>query len=351
MNKITAKEIKNHAKKCGADIVGITTLDRFEGLPKQMDPREIFPEAKSMIVMGFRIFRGVYRGIEEGTFFAAYSIMGYEGTRWVFQPVTLWNFTKLLENEGYEAVPIPDNFPWSNLDRLNPDDIGTDFINVNQSEYGKPSGTFSRPVAPDKPLPDVFVQLKIAAYCAGLGEIGYSGQFLTPEFGPRQMFAAILTDAVLDPDPIFTGKICDQCLECVKECPAQAISKDEMVKVKVGGRELKWAKLDFKKCSVAFYGGIKEYNPFMVSEKDELGFSEQPYTKSMRYKIAPAFWYGRSLEGKRGCHMACMIHLEKQGKIKNVFQAPFRRKTPWKLSQALKDLPPENAAKHKIDEQ
>lgn len=126
MDRLT-KEVKEYAKKCGADIVGIASMDRFEGLPKQMDPRHIFPEAKSMIVIGFRIFRGLFRGIEEGTFYSAYSVMGYEGTRWVFQPVVLWNFTKLLENKGYEAIPIPDNFPWSNIDNLEPNDRGEFF--------------------------------------------------------------------------------------------------------------------------------------------------------------------------------------------------------------------------------
>ena len=108
---LTSEQVKEHAKRCGADLVGITSMDRFEGIPKQMDPRYIFPDAQSMIVMGFRIFRGVFRGIEEGTYFAALSIMGFEGMRWVFQPVSLWNFTKIIENAGYEAIPIPDNFP------------------------------------------------------------------------------------------------------------------------------------------------------------------------------------------------------------------------------------------------
>ena len=52
---MTKDEIKALAKSLGADIVGITSMDRFEGAPKQMDPRYIMPEAKSMIVMGFRV--------------------------------------------------------------------------------------------------------------------------------------------------------------------------------------------------------------------------------------------------------------------------------------------------------
>ena len=328
---IEAKEVKEYARKCGADIVGISSMDRFEGTPKQMDPRFIFPDAKSMIVLGFRIFRGVFRGIEEGTFFAPYSIMGYEGTRWIFQPIVLWNFTKLLENEGYEAVPVPNNFPWSNIDNLDPDHIGQDFIDVNPSRIGNIDGNWSKAVSPEKPAPDIFFQLKLAAFCAGLGEVGYSGMFLTPEFGPRQMFAAILTDAPLEPDPLFDERLCDDCMACVKECPAGAISKTEKTRVAIAGRDLEWAKLNFKTCSVAIHGGDREHNPFMISAEDEKGFTQQPYTKSMCYKLKPHLWYGREIGGMRGCQIACMIHLEEQGKIKNSFKKPFRTTKPWRL--------------------
>jgi ferredoxin len=321
-------QVKAYAKECGADIVGITSMDRFEGLPAHMDPRQICPDAKSMIVMGFRILRGTLRGVEEGTFFTSYSIMGHAGTRWVFQPVTLWRFTKLLEDAGYESMPIPDNFPWCNIDKANPDELGQGFIDVNPSVYGKTDGTWSRPVAPDKPAPDVFFQLRLAAYCAGLGEIGYSGMLLTPEFGPRQMFAAVLTDAEFEPDPLHPGGLCDRCMACVKECPGKAISATETVKVRIAGRDLEWARLDFAKCSVSFHGGDKAHNPFMVTPKDEEGFTRQPYTESKKYKLGPHFFTGRALEGMRGCQMACMRHLEGQGKLKNTFKMPFP-KADW----------------------
>ncbi len=350
---IRAKEVKEYAKQCGADIVGITSMDRFEGLPKEMDPRQIFPEAKSMIVLGFRIFRGVFRGIEEGTWFGTYSVMGYNGIRWVFQPVTMWQFTKIIENEGHEAIPIVDNFPWSNIDNLNPDFIGQDFINVNRTMYGEPekwAKKWSKPVLQDKPAPDIFVPMKICAYCAGLGEIGYSGMFLTPEFGPRQMFSCVITDLELEPDPVFAGGLCDRCMLCVKECPAHAISEKEKVKINVGGKDLEWAKLDFKKCSVSFFGGAKEFNPFMVTEEDEKGFTQQPYTKSMNYKLDPHMWDGRGVEGMRGCQIACFIHLEEQKKLKNIFKRPFRTKEPWKIKRKLTKESFKQERKLKIDE-
>lgn len=63
---LTAKEkIRKYAKQIGADLCGFASMDRFEGAPKQMDPRYIFPEAKTCIVLAFRIPRGYFRGVEE----------------------------------------------------------------------------------------------------------------------------------------------------------------------------------------------------------------------------------------------------------------------------------------------
>ncbi len=86
---LDAKTIKEYARELGADIVGIASMDRFEGAPPQMDPRFIMPKAKSMIVMGFRVMRGSLRGIEEGTFFSNYSAMGYGGLTYLYIPMTV----------------------------------------------------------------------------------------------------------------------------------------------------------------------------------------------------------------------------------------------------------------------
>ena len=86
----------------------------------------------------------------------------------------------------------------------------------------------SKPVAPDKPAPDVLIHVRIAAYLAGLGEIGYSKVFLTPEFGPRQRFAMVMTEMELEPDPIYDGPpLCNRCMSCVRNCPGQAINPIE----------------------------------------------------------------------------------------------------------------------------
>jgi len=280
--------------------VGIADVERFEGAPKQMDPRYINPDAKALIVIGLRIPRGTLRGIEEGTYFLSYSSQGYGSINLIYNPFILFHLTRFIEDNGYEATPIPN-----------------DYYNWPAVEYatGQIKTNWSKPVSPDKPAPDIFIHFRIAGFCAGLGEIGYSKLLLTPKFGPRQRLACILTDAPLEPDPLIEpGTICDRCLLCAKECSANAISTEETVKVKVAGVELEWGKLDIEACTKGFQG-MKPYdrhNPF-VGEP------------------SPAIIYSRAIEGARGCIRACMIHLEKEGRIKNRFEKPFRRRKVWHM--------------------
>ena len=100
---LTSQMIKEAALAAGADMCGIGSMDRFEGAPREMDPRFIFPEAKSVIGMVFRIPRGVQRGIEEGTQFYQYPSMAYGGINEIFAPSVLYQVGQLIEDEGYEA--------------------------------------------------------------------------------------------------------------------------------------------------------------------------------------------------------------------------------------------------------
>lgn len=316
---LTSALVKKQARVLGADLVGIASMDRFEGTPRQQDPRYIFPDAKALIALGFRIPRGYLRGIEEGTFFGVYSNMGSPGMTTVYMPMVMRELACYIEEHDYEAVPVA-------------------------TAFGNPSVTWkgfdpaiSRPVSPDKPHPDVTVDLRLAAFAAGLGEIGYSGRLLTPEFGPRQRIGIMLTDAPLEPDPLFEGEICDRCMLCASECPGNAISTTETQTATVAGRKLEWGKLDAIKCSVAYRGGNPAYNPFMRPGA-EPGRYEQLYEGGAY--LSQVVGYPRQFDklaaigGARGCIRACMIHLEERGVLKNGFVNPFRRRPPWKLDPA-----------------
>ncbi len=312
---LTADYVKKQALAMGADMVGIANIERFEGAPIQMDPRQIMPEARSVIAMAFRVMRGSLRGIEEGTYFSNYSAMGYGGITYLYMPMTVINLAKVIEDEGYEAIPYGHQSDWRSIDNV-----------------GVRRGDFSRPVAPGRAAPDVMVHLRIASYLAGLGEIGFSKMLLTPKFGPRNRVGIIITEAELEPDPIYAGPpLCNRCMACVQACPAGAIPKDRTVKVTLAGREVEWADIDCSACDVAFRGAqeakdgeIEDYMEWGAKKKLKPG-----WWSPFRRKPRNLYNTGQAVCGARGCTRACMISLESRGVLENKFHKPFRRRPVW----------------------
>lgn len=66
--------------------------------------------------------------------------------------------------------------------------------------------------------------------------------------GPRVRVTSIITEAEIDPSPLYEGpKICDphSCgFICVKACPLSALSERESVSVEIGGKAFCYGKLD-----------------------------------------------------------------------------------------------------------
>ena len=327
---LAAQDVKRFAEACGADMAGIANIERFEGCPIQMDPRQIMPEAKSVIAMAFRVMRGSLRGVEEGTFFSNYSSMGYGGLTYLYIPMAVINICRRIEDEGYEAIPYGHQSDWRNI-----------------GNEGDPREGFSRPVAPGRAAPDVMVHLRMAAFLAGLGEIGYSKMLLTPRFGPRQRVGIIITELELEPDELYSGPaLCNRCMACVEQCPAGAISRDKTVKVAAAGRELEWAEIDCKACDIYFRGG-KE----MPEVSDEPEYMEPLYGRKIARGSNTPFYYkprnlynaGQAICGARGCTRACMMSLEKRGVLSNKFKSPFRRRAPWSVDWSA-EVAPDDAA-------
>jgi len=175
-------------------------MDRFEGAPREMDPRYFFPEAKSIIGMIFRIPRGYIRGVEQGTHFFQYPSMGYAAINESLAPMAFYKVGRLIEDDGYEAAVYRNTGGRGAVS----DVTGKPGFEESPEEDRR-AVAFTRSVAPDRPAPDVLMDFRHAAYVCGLGEMGHGGFFLTPEFGPLQRFAFILTDAELEPDPVYAG--------------------------------------------------------------------------------------------------------------------------------------------------
>ena len=271
------QKILDAAKKEGIDLIGFAGRDRFTGVPAQNDPFAIFPEAKTVILVGKRITRGSLRGVEEGTNFGDYNIFGRSWLEDEFLALACYNMVNVLEDEGWEACPL---FP-------------------NPSEL-KPQGV---PVAPGRPAPNVFPDFEYAAVACGLCEIGFSGILLSPQFGSRQRFHMILTDAELEPSPLLTGPVCDRCGLCAKVCPLGAIDADKTKEIDVCGKKMTVAEVNYAKCRSCKNGACPN----------------RQSSAARPDRIAAL------------CNRTCLSHLEESGRIGNVFEQPFRKRPAWAI--------------------
>lgn len=268
-------KISECAKKAGIDLLGYAPKERFDFLPAHLNPFSIFPEGKTVIMLGKRICRGSLRGVEEGTNFIDYSFFGSGWLEDEFLAIACYDMTRVIEDEGWEAVPI---FP-------NPSEV-------------KAQGV---PVSPERPAPNVHPDFTYAAVACGIAEISVNGILFTPEFGSRQRFHMIITDAELTPSQILEQKVCDGCMKCADVCPLGAVSKTEFETVEICGKTMKIAKIDYNKCKKCPNGAV----PNRLS----------PMGKPDRIAAL--------------CNRTCICHLEKNNLVGNVFENSFRQREAW----------------------
>ncbi len=267
------KKLKEYARQAGADVIGVANVERFDELSAEKHPLSIFPETKSVIVLGRRITRGTLRGVEEGTNFGNYSMFGYDWLENRFIALTTFTVSEFLEDNGWEAVPLP-NIP----------------------PQVPPMGVSVKEGSPE---PNVLLDFDDAAVRAGVGEIGYLGVLLTPEFGPRQRIQMILTDAEIEPDPILTEDICPRSSELKDFCPLGAFKGEK--EIVIAGKKMTVAEIDYKRCASCKNGVQPNY-------------------------LHPA---GRPDRLAAVCIRSYADYLERKGRITNRFELPFRQREAW----------------------
>jgi epoxyqueuosine reductase len=341
MERLTKTSLKEFAKSRGLDLVGAANIERFKNAPARMHPSSIFPEAKSVIVVGRRIVRGGWRGIEEGTYWPNYTFFDYHGLlNSFFIPLPLYETCCFLEDAGWEAVPYYPGVPEIQPDR--------ESLRKNTAAY------------------NVHLAIRIAGVAAGLGEMGWSKVFLSKKYGPRQRLAAIITDMPLEPDPLVKpGSICTKCMECVKDCPSGAIphiKENKIVEIKIDAYTYRWADVDMGKCTLSYHGGDSRVSPFIhksfpgwnIDAKKQI-FSEEAAYKfcwslsTGNWRQTDEFPDGTIIEGhkylqkwgdagsygiggSRGCMRSCFNHLETKGDIDQTFHnKSFIKRKRWLL--------------------
>ena len=300
--------ITERAKKFDADVVTFTSASSF---PKDDPIFKIFPEVKTVIALGFRVLRGLYRGVEEGTVYYQYTTMGVENLEETVMPFTMIQVSTAIEQNGYTALPQKRNqLIMAEENSTNPE---VDYSDIYRGV-----------------TKEIQMDFEKSAEICGLGEIGVSGHILNKEYGPFIRYCFVLTDAEIEPTPKEKCNLCDNCKECIKACPGKAIDENGINP---------W------QCAVYYNGANGSKNPFMPPEayedfenRMEIICGEAKVDIELAKKIIdntffypPAKHSYRSSICGRACDRACYIHLEEKGVLSKKFRKSFRQAEDWSL--------------------
>jgi epoxyqueuosine reductase len=231
------KRVKELILANNLDYAGVASAELLVNEPEKHKPTDYLPGALSVVSFGIKLGLGAqlsnelaHEGGPRHTIFS-YLWHGYNLPSWQFLDRTALKVTRLLEREGYIAVPVMS--------------ASTFDVQGNLMEFSN---------------------LR-AAVAAGLGDLGWSGEVLTPEHGPRVRFGSVITTADLVPDRMYSGpRLCniESCSKlgggrtlCAARCPTHALGPDSS-EVKIGNSTFTVARLDRFKCMWASMGLIKE---------------------------------------------------------------------------------------------
>lgn len=219
-------KLREIALENGANFFGVANVERWKNAPIGHRPTDIFPNAKSVIVLGIKVPQGAiesnlrsYEGRRHGIF--TYMTFGYNRLGEILDRAGM-RLLKYLEDEhNVGTFPIPGTLP--------------------RDEH-KMMGLMSN---------------RHAAVCAGLAEFGWLGLVMTPETGPRVRWMPLIIDEELEPDSLYSGpKLCKgaSCRKCVEICPVNALSDRESVLLRIEDKVYSYSVLRKPRCRCAQTG-------------------------------------------------------------------------------------------------
>ncbi|MCL5960516.1 MAG: hypothetical protein M1358_14620 [Chloroflexi bacterium] len=231
LDSLTAA-IKDMALSADIDLVGITSVDRYAQAPKGRHPRDILPQAHSVISLGLGIGEGViqadmraHNSADNRKGVYSYMIYGYTLLNNELNTIAL-RISRFLEKSGYITLPVP----------ASPPSDGMNYVGLISNIH--------------------------AAVAAGLGEFGWQGLLVTPKYGPRLRTCTIVTSAPLIPDELYGGpKLCrpDKCGQiCTKVCPTKALRSNDTDKIEIAGKEFEYVRVKHLRCVWSLYGLTKK---------------------------------------------------------------------------------------------
>ncbi len=304
------QQIIDLAKLNYADIIRFASANKFD----KNDPIfKIFPNVKTVIGLGFRVLRGIYRGTEEGTTYYQYTTMAVENMEETIMPMASIKICNLIEENGCIALPQRRHEQIMAEENSTNPEVAYDAVYRGKTAENQMD----------------FID---AAVKCGLGEKGLSGALLTDDFGPFVRYCFILTDMEIEADEEIAPHLCDKCGKCIAACPGNAISENGDV--------------DPWQCAVYYNGANGTKNPFMppdaFSDFDnrlQIIAGEAKVTPETAKKILDNIFfyppaqhaYQCSICG-RACDTTCYIHLEENGVLNKKFNRPFREREEWRFN-------------------
>lgn len=184
---IPSEKVKEIALSLGADLCGISSIERFAEAPEGFRPPDIWSNCKSVVVFLKRIpqqsIKAEHPVIYSHSATTAYQILDRIG----------FNLSLALQDNGINAVPVPTDIPYLFWDEENKKGMG-------------------------------ILSLRHAGLNAGLGILGRNTLLMNPELGNMIYIGAVLTDTTLDEDPLITDFSCSEgCALCIEACPVNAL--------------------------------------------------------------------------------------------------------------------------------
>jgi epoxyqueuosine reductase len=176
-------------------LVGVAAVERWENppfrpwMPRAFYPQAIYPEARSVIVIGLPVTLPVLETSPSILYHELYTTVNILLDQYTYR------LAAFLTERGHPSMFVP------------------------RDGYGSAAVLRDNPVA--------FFSHRHAALLAGLGTFGVNNTLLTPEYGPRVRFGSVFSTAELPPDPLMTEELCTRCMSCVRMCPAGALGEDK----------------------------------------------------------------------------------------------------------------------------
>jgi len=192
MRKLTSSNVKEFMYSIGADLCGIASADDFSEAPEGTHPKDVLPEAKSVIVFAKRFLKSTAKSNST----IPYTVIRNRISSSI-DDMSI-ELAYYLENEHHTALPA------GAIEPCNWDETA-----------GRSRGMIS---------------LKHAAELAGLGRIGKNTLLINKKYGNMIWLGAVITDLKLVKDKYIEENYCiENCTLCIDNCPAQALYKDTLV--------------------------------------------------------------------------------------------------------------------------